>query len=447
MKLPASLKIRATLILLTISAILQAVALAPFSRLDEIVNYELYKYGLKFDTVWYNLYQNHVILFLVGLIVSIILIVISIVRVLHFVRNNRVSLGLVEYLIPLVIVGINIFSIFNFAGLNTLVHTDFYIYGLQFSFEWATPLLIYTITMSAFMVLTCATMITASFLIHFSAREVIPANSLKSRTETIQVQTTELWSFVLITAGTVALLTSVFSVSSILAFIGIGLVFWGILFMYIRKEENPKSTIVDAVANQQIDTINQMMDELNLQGKPVYLPPKYFTNPENLKVYISKRQDSELPTPKQIQDQESRIFVRKPKGILLTPPGLELVRLLEKKLATDLTRVDLQYLKLNMPKTFVEDLEVAKNLEIENEDSKIIVKIEYFADRKRDEEKNEKEGKTQSAIESIVSSAIACVLAKTTGRPIIIVEKETSNNGKNEVIRYQMIIEEAQMQP
>jgi hypothetical protein len=447
MKVPVSLKIRATLILLTVSVMLQAVALFPFSSVDSIVNYELYKYGLQFDPAWYNLYQNHVILFLIGLVVSIIFIVLSIVGVLHFLRNNRASLGLVEYLFPLVIVGINIFSIFNFASLTHLVHTDFYNYGLQFSFEWATPLLTYTTIILTLAVLTCAAMITTSFLIHFSAREVITANSLKSRTETIQIQSTELTSFVLITAGTAALLTSVFSASSILAFIGIGLIFWGILFRYIRKEEYTKSKIVDAVANQQIVTLNQMIDELNFQGNPLYLPPKYFTNPENLKVYIPKSSETELPTPEQIQNQESRIFVRKPKGILVTPPGLELVRLLEKNIATDLTRVDLQYLQLNMPKTFVEDLEVAKNLEIENENKQISVKIEYFADRKRDGGKDKKEGETPSAMESILSSAIACALAKTTGRPIIIIEKETSNNGKNEIIRYQIITEEAERQP
>jgi hypothetical protein len=447
MRVPISPKIRATLILLTVAAILQAVALFPFSSVDRIVNYELYKYGLQFDPAWSNLYQDHVILFLIWVVVSIVFTVLSIAGVLYFVRNSRVSLGLVEYLFPLVIVGINIFSIFNFAGITHLIHTDFYNYGLQFSFEWATPLLTYTIIIEGLMLLTCATMVTTSFLIHFSAREVIAANSLKSRTETIQIQTTELTSFVLITAGTAALLTAVFSGSSILAFIGIGLIFWGTLFRYIRKEEYTKSKIVDAVANQQIDTINQMIDELNFQGKPLYLPPKYFTNPENVKVYISKKNEAELPTPEQIQNQESRIFVRKPRGILVTPPGLELVRLLEKNIATDLTRVDLQHLQLNMPKTFVEDLEIAKNLEIENENNQISVKIEYFAERKRDEEKNKKEEETQSAIESILSSAIACALAKTTGRPIIIIEKETSNNGKNEIIRYQIITEEAQRQP
>ncbi len=443
MKAPISHELKITLIVLMIAAILQALAIFTFLGVDKIVNYELHKYGLHFDSAWANFYQNYSSLFLISLAISIILIVLSIAAVLRFIRNKHASLALAEYVIPLAIMGINIFSIFNFTRITHLIHADLYDYGLQFSFEWASPLLTYTITLLTLIALASATMITTPFLIYFSAREVITAKSLKNRTRSTQIQTAELTSFILITSGTTALLTAIFFNSSILAFIGIGLLFWGILFTYIRKEEYTKSTIVDTVAFQQIDTINQIFKELNFQGTPIYLPPKYFTNPETQKVYIPKKQETELPTPKQIQNQESQIFIENPAGILVTSPGSELVKLFEKTLATNLTRVDLQYLQQNMPKTLVEDLEIVQNFEMETDNNQIYVKIEYFADNMRKKEEEE----PRSALDSVLSSAIACALAKATGQPITLVKKEISNNGKNEIVEYQIITEEGQRQP
>ena len=245
----------------------------------------------------------------------------------------------------------------------------------------------------------------------------------------------------------VALLTaSTFYASSISAFIGLGLLFWGITFTYIRTEEYIKKTLLDATASSQLATLNEIMQELDCEGNAIYLPPKYLRDPEACKAYIPKQKEAELPTPEQIQKEETQSFVtfiENPPAALLTPPGAELTKLFEKTLETNFTTADLQYLQKNMPKLFIEDLELAQNFEMETENNKIRVKIENSACSALNKV-TEQPANIYSTLGSPLSSAIACTLAKTTGKPIIIENHQTSKDGRDVTIEYRILEEEEQ---
>jgi hypothetical protein len=241
--------------------------------------------------------------------------------------------------------------------------------------------------------------------------------------------------------GAIALTVSIIYVSSILAFVGLGLVFWGIIVTYIQTEEYVKETLLQATVLSSLATLDQMTQEMNCTGKAVYLPPKYFTDPEASKVYVPKQKDGKLPTPEQIQNQETRFLIENPQGILVTPPGAGLTRLFEETLGTRFTRVDLKYLQQNMPKLFIEDLEIAQNFEMQIENNKILVKIENSA-YKNLTEKVEKLSNVYSLLGCPVSSAIACALAKATGKPIIIENQRTSEDGIKMEIEYRVLEEE-----
>jgi hypothetical protein len=247
----------------------------------------------------------------------------------------------------------------------------------------------------------------------------------------------------LIATGAIALAISIIYTSSILAFIGLGLVFWGIIFAYIRTEEYTKKVLLDATASPQMATLNQIIQELEYKGNAIYLPPKYLKDPEANKAYISKQKETSLPAPEQIQKQETRFFIENPLSILLTPPGAGLARLFEKTFKTNFTRVDLQYLQRNMPNLFIEDLEIAQNFEMEIENNKIRVKIENSVYSALNIE-TEQPSSTYFLFGSPLSSAIACALAKTTGKPIIIEKQQTSEDGGDVTIEYRILEEEEQ---
>jgi hypothetical protein len=256
----------------------------------------------------------------------------------------------------------------------------------------------------------------------------------------VRINQTKLISSVLVAAGAAALILSINYASSILAFIGLGLVFWGTIFIYIRPEEYTKRVLLDATVSPLLATLDQILQETNYEGKAVFLPPKYFLNPEANKAYIPKQKGTKLPTPEQIQKQETQLIIENPQGILLTPPGAELTKLFEKTLETSFTRIDLQYLQQNMPKLFIEDLEIAQNFEIETENDKVHVKIENSTYQNLT-----KEAINLSLYRGLgcpISSAIACALAKATGRPITIENQKASEDGKSIEIEYRIVEEE-----
>jgi len=235
----------------------------------------------------------------------------------------------------------------------------------------------------------------------------------------------KLQSGTLFIVGVAVLITSIIYDSSILAFIGLGLVFWGAILLYIQPEEYTRKALLDAAVKSSLKQLNQIMQEVDYRGKAIYLPPKYFRNPDTSKIYLPKHENGKLPTPEHILKQENAIFIGSPEGLLLTPAGAELASLFERTLGTSFTRTDLRYLQQKLPRLFIEDLEIAENLEIEARDSKegemndtIHVRItdSLFKDLYKAAENRSHIG----VVGCPICSALACALTKATGKPITI---------------------------
>jgi hypothetical protein len=238
--------------------------------------------------------------------------------------------------------------------------------------------------------------------------------------------------------GIIALFTSIVYVSSILAFIGLGLVFWGAILAYIQPEPYTKKAILDATVIPSIATLNQIIQELNYKGDAIYLPPKYLKDPEASKVYISKQKDGKLPKPELTLNHDNELFLENPHGILLTPPGDRLSRLFEKRLDTNFAKTDLKYVTQNLPKLFIEDLEIAENIEIETEHSKIKIRITNSAFKEAHKE-NSNPSCSYHSIGCPLLSAIACALTKATGKPIVIESIQSYKDGENIEATYRIL--------
>jgi len=244
-------------------------------------------------------------------------------------------------------------------------------------------------------------------------------------------------SLVLFGTGIAALTASIWYSSSTLAFIGLGLTFWGALFLYIRTEKPIQENLIDKTASPSLATLNQMITELGFKGQAVYLPPEYLRDIESSKVFIAKQEKTRLPTPNQIQKQE-KMFVTKPEGILLTPPGADLTNLFEKTLDTSFTRVDLQYFERNMPRLLVEDLEIAENVEIQAKENKVYVKIENSIYKKTHTE-TEKLPNVRGSLGCPICSALACAITKAAGKPVTIENHQTSEDGRTITTEYRLL--------
>jgi hypothetical protein len=233
-------------------------------------------------------------------------------------------------------------------------------------------------------------------------------------------------------AGVLALTFSIIHTSSILAFIGLGLVFWGAILYYIRPEKYVKEILLDATTLSSLANLSQII--IGYKGKAVYLPPRYFGDIESSKVYISAKKNKKLPLPEEMQE-EGKVFLKNPEGMVLTPPGVELSRLFEKTLGTSFTKVDLRYLEKNIPKLLIEKLEIAQNVQVKTENSRVHVKIEGPIYQNICNEAK-KLSNICGNLGCPLSSAIACALAKATGNPITIESEEQSHDGKTTKIQY-----------
>jgi hypothetical protein len=250
---------------------------------------------------------------------------------------------------------------------------------------------------------------------------------------------------IMLILGTIALVASSISTSTILAFLGLGLAFWGAILLYIRPEEYTKKVLLEAALSPSLTTLNEMMQEIAYKGDVTYLPPKYFADPETTKIYISKHKDTSLPTPEQVQKYENQPVARTPRGMLLTPPGIQLSKLLEKSLGTSFIKIDLKNLQQNLPKLFIENLEIAENLEILAEDdmtksTTIHAKIikPFHTDTFKEAEKP---SRLTGSIGDPICSAIAIAITKATGKPVRIMNLKSSEDGNTIEASYEIIEE------
>jgi hypothetical protein len=262
----------------------------------------------------------------------------------------------------------------------------------------------------------------------------------------------------LLLLGAISLAASIFYNSSILAFIGLGLVFWGAVLLYIRPEEYTRRALFEAALSPPLTTLNQMIQELGYEGDATYLPPRYFTNPETIKVYVSRIKRASLPTPEQTQVYENQPVGRAARGLLITPPGVQLSKLLEKSLGTSFIRTDLKNLLQKLPRLFIQDLEISGDLEIEMQNDLNIKKGDGQASVIQEKNKTihvritkpiygnifkeaENSPQTSAPIGCPIRSAIAVALTKTTGKPVRMVEYMSSEDGNIMEATYEIIEE------
>ncbi len=417
-------------ILLLTGIVMNAISLFFFALLDQVVHKDLYRYGLQFNYEWAGQYWAYSGLIVNLLAVAIIVTGISMAFILVPVRNRKIySTKFPSLLLVMGIVTAGLCAFF-FNRLDYVIQNDLYRYGLQFSYEWAGQYWIYARFILGLLGVGIATSGTSIVLIRTGAPP-------------LEIDRAKLFCSVLFSAGVIALVFSIYYNSSIIAFIGLGLVFWGAILFYIRPEKYVKETLLDKTTLLSLASLDQILREIGYRGKGVYLPPKYFNDFESSKVYFSAQEYTKLPSPEQMQVQGDKMFVKDPEGILITPLGVELTQLFEETLGTSFARVDLKYFEKNMTRLLIEDLEIAQNVKIETKSSRVHIQIESSIYKNICREAR-KFSNICNSLGCPLCSAIACALAKATGKPIIIEKDLTTEDGQTIDIEYRLLEEPPQ---
>jgi hypothetical protein len=260
---------------------------------------------------------------------------------------------------------------------------------------------------------------------------------VKTKGETMkQFKTNKIIAYAMLVVGLASVTASAFAASFILAFIGIALTFWGALLLYITPSKHVPLELLNATATANLANIEKILANADLKGKGVYLPPKYLKDFESSLTFISSTSNQTLPTPEEVD--EEKLYSKNPKGIFLTPPGLALSKLFEKQLGTSFTRTDLRFIQEKLPKLLIEDMEIAEDTEVKTENSTVTIEITNHIFKELCEE-TQKMQRTHMSVGCPLSSALACALAKATGKPITIEKEEQSEDGKTTTIQYHML--------
>jgi hypothetical protein len=242
--------------------------------------------------------------------------------------------------------------------------------------------------------------------------------------------------------GTLAIVFSILNDSNILAFIGLGLTFWGALFFFVKPVKYVKSNLLDSTAISTYTTIDRIVKDLKFKGKSYYIPPypKEVYLPEYLKglketvVFISADTGG-MPSIDELA--KSKFILENPNGICVAPPGLGLLTQLEKELRRDIAKFQLDELCESLPPLVVESLQLAKEMEMKIEDSQVCVKlIDSIYKNLYTAEVNLK------SIHSLgcpLISAIACAIAKTSGKMVTIQKDNVAPDGQTIEVWYRFV--------
>ena len=217
--------------------------------------------------------------------------------------------------------------------------------------------------------------------------------------------------------GIISLAFSIMSASTMLAFVGLGLTFWGSLLFYIRPKRSTREDLLNSIALSSLKALDHTMNELGYRQKGIYIP---VNKPEKVVVFIPSEPLGRVPKPKEIGNQT---FMQSPKGVVTVPPGLDLANLIESKLGFEFGKTNLKELTRALPKLLMEDLEMLQGFEMKLDGNNVRIKFagSIYSDLCM---KLRASATICSVYGCPISSAIACVLAQVSGRPVEF-EKDT----------------------
>ncbi len=425
-----SYKPKTILVLLVVAVIIPIVSYFFFFQLEDIIHKELYNYGLVFDNSWADLYSLYASLFLLSQASAWFLFGGSIVSFIAYDVNKTNRWRSVCILLLVLGTVLSFLNIFVFYRLDSLVNYDLYLYGLNFSVDWYSN---YSLTLG---ILYLSSGLVGFFSL--TATVLLRGSTIKKRRLPAR-----LFDSILIAIGTAVLSLSIIYSDSMIALIGLGLLFWGVTFTYVTTSEYVKKVLLDTTLGAQQATLNRIVQRLDYRGETIYLPPQFFNTSDTYKAYIPKNKMEIIPTAKMLPKQKPDLIIDRiddPQAVLITPPGVELTKLFEKILEKDFITTSLQDLQRYLPELLIEELEATSyfDMQIENDFVRVTLDDSYFRAPNAETELSS----LYFFFNSPLICAIACVLAKATGLPLIIVKLKTETKGKVVTVDYRMLREE-----
>lgn len=227
--------------------------------------------------------------------------------------------------------------------------------------------------------------------------------------------------------GVLLLVFSMLLEMQVMAFIGLGLTFWGAILTLTRNGKYVESSLLDTSAQSMYLSIDRMLNEHKKTEKAYYLPayPQDVSLPEYLKsltdpaVYVSESLNGYVSLD---ELTSGKFFSAKNGGFFLASPGSGIVEVVERYLKLDLTKVSPTELCEVFPKCLTESLNLAKNAQMNLTPDGAAFKATGIL---YDSLYSDKKPKSASLLGCPVVCAAASAFAKSSGKTVVLGKMET----------------------
>lgn len=98
--------------------------------------------------------------------------------------------------------------------------------------------------------------------------------------------------------GILLVVASAFYSSSIVAILGLALVFWGFILLYVTPVKHVPLDWLNAAAQAHVANIERVLFDLKSTEKGIYLPPQNLQNIESSLIFVPAKPDTPCPRPK-----------------------------------------------------------------------------------------------------------------------------------------------------
>ena len=254
-------------------------------------------------------------------------------------------------------------------------------------------------------------------------------------------------------SGIALFILSVFFSSQIICIIGLGLVFWGALFLLMTPLKYVEGNFLITSTLPAYMTLDRMLKDLNPKNEAYNIPscPRNVYLPEHLQglketvTFIPAKQSTDAAEIKEPEDvagtdflfenpkellisiAKDRFLIENPKGLLITSPGIGLLDKIEQKRKTDLTKIPLNELDELLPSLFSE-LFLTKEIKMTTNENNVTLSIHDSLYKNL--YSKEYNLKSINLIGCPIVNAVACAIAESTGKPTLIQEIKTAHEGK-----------------
>ena len=242
-------------------------------------------------------------------------------------------------------------------------------------------------------------------------------------------------AYILLTVGAILLTLSILHNHVVAAFIGIALIFWGSLFLYIKPSRFIQKEIFDSTITGILATISTFVGTSTFEGIPMYYSIKTLSGIRNPILIIPPNSDFSLPPSNELS--KDKYWETNPQIKKMKPIGIELFHLIEKELGVDITLTNLTFIEKNIEKVIIDNLELVKtfNIVIQNPNITVIFTESIF-----DEIFNNLEiiNKYNHIFNPLIS-ALSCIITISSKQPIMIENVIHEQEKRRFTITYQKL--------